>query len=134
MGQILTARSCNGPDQGAITAAPEPPMRLRDLAPAAVFGAAGLVALIIATLLGAGNSGQMLVFGPPALDRDRVTGIVWQAGGTVIDFGGLPNVAIATAMTERPDFAEALKAAGAWLVLPSPRLLGCFAETGADAE
>ena len=66
--------------------------------------------------------------GPPALDRDGVNAIVWQAGGAVIGSGGLPNIAVAAAT--RPDFAQALMAAGAWLVLPSPRLLGCFSESG----
>ena len=50
----------------------------------------------------------------------------------VIGSGGLPNIAVAAAT--RPDFAKALTAAGAWLVLPSPRLLGCFSASGGATE
>ena len=109
-----------------------PPTRLRDLWPAMALGLTGLLWLIGATLTGPGSGGQLLVIGPPALDRDGVNGIVWQAGGAVIGSGGLPNIAVAAAT--RPDFAKALTAAGAWLVLPSPRLLGCFSASGGATE
>ena len=99
----------------------------------------GLVWLVGATLAsqGAGDQGadgpgtgdQLLVIGPPTLDRGGVNDIVWQAGGAVVGAGGLPNIAVAVA--DRPDFAKALTAAGAWLVLPSPRLLGCFSQVDA---
>ena len=112
--------------------APCPPTRLRDLWPAMALGLTGLLWLIGATLTGPGSGGQLLVIGPPALDRDGVNGIVWQAGGAVIGSGGLPNIAVAAAT--RPDFATALTAAGAWLVLPSPRLLGCFSASGGATE
>ena len=112
--------------------ATSPPTRLRDLWPAMALGLTGLLWLIGATLTGPGSGGQLLVIGPPALDRDGVSGIVWQAGGAVIGSGGLPNIAVAAAT--RPDFATALTAAGAWLVLPSPRLLGCFSASGGATE
>ena len=116
----------------ATTAAPEKSAGLKDLWPAVALGLTGLVWLAGTTLAGAGIGGQLLVIGPPALDRDGVNAIVWQAGGAVIGSGGLPNIAVAAAT--RPDFAQALMAAGAWLVLPSPRLLGCFSESGGATE
>ena len=116
----------------ATTAAPEKSAGLKDLWPAVALGLTGLVWLAGTTLAGAGIGGQLLVIGPPAIDRTGVNGIVWQAGGAVIGHGGLPNIAIAA--SDQPDFAGALKAAGAWLVLPSPRLLGCFSDTGAATK
>lgn len=117
----------------ATTAAPGKSAGLKDLWPAIVLGLCGLVWLVGTTLANtkladSGSGGQLLVIGPPATDRTGVYGIVWQAGGAVMGHGGLPNIAIAA--SDQPDFAAALTAAGAWLVLPSPRLLGCFSDAG----
>lgn len=135
MAPILANRPGNAPfpAAGRITGpAARPTAGFHDLWPALALGLTGLIWLVGVTLAGAGAGGQLLVIGPPALDRDRVNGIVWRAGGAVVSPGGLPNIAIAVA--DQPDFASALTAAGAWLVLPSPRLLGCFSDSGAGAE
>lgn len=120
----------------AATAAPNWPAAVTDLLPAIVLALAGLAWLVATTLAGTtatrttatgGIGSQLLVIGPPALDQGGVSDIVWQAGGAVLGHGGLPNVAIA--VSDQPDFARALTAAGAWLVLPSPRLLGCLGKS-----
>ena len=155
MAPILANRPCNGlitaPTPATRAAVPRPHARFHDLWPALALGLTGLVWLAGTTLAGvgagsvgtgsvgmgsvgmgsAGTGGQLLVIGPPSLDPDSVNSIIWQAGGAVMGTGGLPNIAIAAA--DRPDFARALTVAGAWLVLPSPRLLGCFS-TGAGTQ
>ena len=100
----------------------------RALLPALLLAAVGFVTLVVATLLTGGVSGQYLVIGPPWQDRAQMMDMVWQAQGGVVGFGALPFVAIA--MTDRSDFTAALRDRGAWMVLPSPVLLGCA--TGAD--
>ena len=137
MALILANRPCGDPIPTRNAAPPAPSTRLHELLPAITLALIGLVWLISATLAGKdvsrqGVGGQLLVIGPPALDRAGVNDIVWQAGGAVVGAGGLPNIAVAIA--DRPDFAKALTAAGAWLVLPSPRLLGCFSQIGAGTK
>lgn len=132
MAPIPAYRPRNEPIQPSGPAAAGPPARFRDLWPALALGLTGLIWLAGITLAGTGAGGQLLVIGPPAFDRSGVQGIIWQAGGAVIASGGLPNIAIAVA--DRPDFASALTAAGAWFVLPSPRLLGCFGDSGAGRK
>lgn len=128
----MRGRQADGWVPGANADISEPPARLRDFFLAAILGVAGLIGIAAMTLLGPGTSGQFLVVGPPALGRDGVIGIVFRAQGAVVDVGGLPNIAIAAA--DRPDFAQALRAEGAWLVMPSPRIFGCFTGTGASGK
>ena len=132
MGQILTDQLTGNQRPGIVVKVSEPPARLRDYLPAGVFGIAGLVMLVFATLQGPGIGGQLLVIGPPVLDRGKVAQIIFRAGGSVVDFGGLPNIAVAVG--DRTGFAAALRAEGAWLVTPSPRLFGCFTGTAGQAE
>ncbi|TRW98298.1 hypothetical protein FNJ84_05835 [Paracoccus sp. M683] len=95
-----------------------------DMLPALALAGVGLIALVIATLAVAKGTGQYLVLGPPWADRAQMHSIVWQAGGGVAGDGGLSSVVIA--MSDDVDFADALRAQGAWLVIASPVLQGCF--------
>ena len=124
MTQILVARPASRrPSQTQIS---DPPTRLRDLIPAVAFGIAGLFVIGLATLSGPGAGDQVLVIGPPALDREGVVDIVLRAEGAVVDVGRLPNVVIAVA--DRPDFTRALREHGAWLAVPAPQPFGCITE------
>lgn len=76
----------------------------------------------------------MAVFGPPWWKADRMVGLVAEAGGRMVDTGGLPNVMIVRrapegerGADEPDDLAAALYRAGAWLVLDAPALRGCLA-------
>ncbi len=97
---------------------------LRDLLPAGGLLAAGLAALAGGTLLGGADSGQYLVIAAPFTALDDTLGLIGRAGGGLVATGGLGNIVIAAA--DGPDFAARASAAGAWLVVPAPRVLGCF--------
>lgn len=96
-----------------------------DIIPALAVLMLGLAALVAATLLLSAAPGQYVVVTRPGTDRVQVMDMVYRAGGGVTGFGGLSNIALAT--SDDPGFGDAAHAGGAWLVLPSPRLLGCSA-------
>lgn len=106
--------------------------QLQSLLPALALAAIGLVALILASLSGPAGQGQYLVIAAPWSERADMLDMVWRAGGGISGFGGLSAIAIA--MGDRPDFAASLRAQGAWLVLPAPRVLGCFTPQDEGAE
>ncbi len=92
--------------------------------PALVLAALGFVALIGATLsTGGDGQGQYLILAAPWSGRAQMMDMVARADGGVVGFGAVPFLAIA--MADRPDFDAAMRDQGAWLVLPSPVLLGC---------
>lgn len=98
-----------------------------DVAPAVVLLLVGLLGLAVATLMATPVHGQFLVLSP----KDSATQLieaVYQAGGGVVGLGGLPGIAIAA--SDNPDFEHAILAHGAWVVMPSPRVLGCMSEDG----
>jgi hypothetical protein len=97
---------------------------LRDFAPAAVLFTLGLTALLGASLSGEGRNGQYVVIGAPWSGQSRMIDVIRGADGGLAALGGFANVAIAS--SSRSDFAARAKQGGAWLVLPSPRIAGCF--------
>ena len=103
----------------------EPSAGWMDFAPALALLLAGVVALAVATLAASPVQGQYLVLAPGA-GGARLTDLVYRAGGGVVGLGGLRGIAIAA--SDDPYFRDALKAQGAWAVLPSSRLLGCFTD------
>lgn len=107
----------------------EAPASWRDMAPAMILLLAGVVALAAATLTASPVQGQYLVLAPGA-EGGRLTDLVYRAGGGVVGLGGMRGIAIAA--SEDPGFRQAMLAQGAWAVLPSSRMLGCFTDkTGA---
>lgn len=98
------------------------------LLPAALLAAIGLIGLVALTLSREAIEGQFLVIGRPSLGRDAVTNLVLQAGGGVIAFGGLPNVAIAASQSDQ--FLPMARANGAWLAIPAPAIFGCLTGGG----
>jgi hypothetical protein len=102
-----------------------PPRRgaVRDLFPAAALLLCGLGALTVASLLSTAVEGQYVVVAPPSFSQLQAARIVAEAGGALIGAGGFDNIIMAA--SERADFAVSLREAGAWLVLPAPRFLGC---------
>lgn len=97
---------------------------LAALWPALLFAGVGIVALVVATLTVGGVKGEYLIFTAPWIGRAEMMDMVSRADGGVVGFGAVPFLAVA--MAGRPDFTEAMWQQGAWLVLPSPVLLGCF--------
>lgn len=103
----------------------EAPATWRDMAPAMILLLAGVAALAAATLTASPVQGQYLVLAPGA-GGGRLTDLVYRAGGGVVGLGGMRGIAIAA--SEDPDFPQAMLAQGAWAVLPSSRMLGCFTD------
>lgn len=96
---------------------------MRDFVPAIAVLGVGLVALVIATMLLVTVPGQYVAILPASQGRLQILDAVYQAGGSVLDFGRLDNIVFAA--SDDPEFASTLRGSGAWIVIPSPRLLGC---------
>ncbi|SED94906.1 hypothetical protein SAMN05443249_6013 [Beijerinckia sp. 28-YEA-48] len=108
-------------------------LTLRDLTPAAMLLTVGLFGLLAATLSAAEKSGQYLVVAAPWSSLGQTMSLVGMAHGEIVEAGRFENVIVAA--SSRPDFADNARHAGAWLVLPSPRVFGCFdSKTGKFAK
>lgn len=99
------------------------PARISDFIPAALLAVLGMAALVVGSLFASAVEGQYLVIMSPTLGRAQVLDRIFDAGGGVAGFGGLPNIAYA--ITDQPGFKATIREGGAWLVLPAPRILGC---------
>ncbi|MTH63971.1 hypothetical protein [Paracoccus shanxieyensis] len=97
------------------------PPRPKDLILAAGLALVGGVFLIGLILSLDAVPGHYIVFGPPGTDA---AGIIYDAGGLIINTSVLPSVGIGAA-GDVQDFPKALRAHGAWLVLPAPAA-GCL--------
>ncbi|HEY0269944.1 MAG TPA: hypothetical protein VGC10_03035 [Sphingomonas sp.] len=95
----------------------------RDLAPAAALLVAGLIGLLMASLSGSGRSGQYLVIAAPWSSLGQTINLIRFADGGLVEAGRFQNIAIAG--SSHADFAERARDAGAWLVVPSPKIAGC---------
>lgn len=115
-------RSDNEAASGRATATKARPA-FGDLVPAAVLLTAGLVGLSMASLSVSGKHGQYLVILSPWSSFGQALDLVGAADGAIVEPGRFRNIVIAT--SSRADFAKTAREAGAWIVLPSPRLAGC---------
>lgn len=95
----------------------------RALLPAVLLALIGLMGLVAASLSSGSVGGQYLVLSAPWRDREQIVDLVWRADGGVVGFGAAPFLTIA--MSSNPNFVSLARDQGAWLVLPSPILLGC---------
>lgn len=89
--------------------------------PALALLAACLVGLAIMTIAPRNAESAYAVVAPPWSDNASTIAIIGAAGGSIVGAGGFSNVIVAR--SEDPLFLDALRDAGAWLVLSS---------TGAD--
>jgi hypothetical protein len=94
-----------------------------DYLPAASLLLAGLIALAAASILSGPPSGQYLVVAPPGASLAQSLDLVRKGGGSLAATSPLANVLVAGA--SRGGFAGTLRKAGAWLILPLPRVAGC---------
>lgn len=85
----------------------------------------GIAGLGIASAFSDGVPGQFVVVAPPF--GTGVLEIVAAADGALVASGGFSNVMIAA--SDRADFAADLRRAGALMVFPAPRFLGCSSPT-----
>lgn len=97
------------------------PPRPKDLVLAGGLALVGGAFLIGLTLSLDTVPGHYIVFAPPGADAAR---IIYAAGGLVINTSTLPYAVIGAA-GEVQTFPNALRAHGAWLVLPAPAV-GCL--------
>ncbi|OYW85498.1 MAG: hypothetical protein B7Z20_08995 [Sphingobium sp. 32-64-5] len=94
------------------------------MAPASALLLAGLIGLTTASLSASGRNGQYLVVAAPWSSLGQTINLLGSADGGLVEVGRFQNIAIAA--SSHADFAERARAAGAWFVLPSPRIAGCF--------
>lgn len=97
------------------------PLRPQELLLVGGLALVGGVFLIGLTLFVDAVPGHYIVFGPPGTDAAR---IIYDAGGLVINTSALPYAVIGAA-GDVQEFPQALRAHGAWLVLPAPAA-GCL--------
>ena len=99
--------------------------RLRTVLPAALLLLAGLCALVAASLTGVRGPGTYAVVAPPGSRLADAVEIIRAADGRLVRPGRFANIAIAR--SARPDFAQALRRAGAWAVIDATGQGGCLA-------
>jgi len=99
--------------------------RLRDLLPAAVLLACGLVALSAASIWSEATDDKFVVVAPPGWSLGRTIALVRAGDGRLVRTGNFANVVFAS--SSDPRFAARLRAAGAWLVESAPLAPGCSA-------
>lgn len=110
--------------QSGFKAEPSPEQGgLRALLPAAALLVAGVLGLGLATALADGIDGQYVVIAAPGGGPNAAIGLLASIDGAMVAPGGFSNIIIAA--SDRPDFADQLRRAGAWAVFPAPRFLGC---------
>lgn len=97
---------------------------LRDITPAAMLLACGLIGLVAASFSRDARPGDYLVIDAPWSTYGLTINTIRSADGRLAATGGFGNIAIAT--SHRSDFPARARQAGAWLVIPSPRIPGCF--------
>jgi hypothetical protein len=75
-------------------------------------------------IVGAPETGRpVLVVAPPGSDAARLLDLVGQADGRVLRGAGVAWMAVA--VSERADFPERLRDAGAWVVVNAGGVAGC---------
>ncbi|MGP1393902.1 MAG: hypothetical protein ACTS3R_00135 [Inquilinaceae bacterium] len=73
---------------------------------------------------------QLVAVFPPWLSLDQAIGRIGAAGGVAVRSGAIDSILLAR--SDAPDFAKALRQAGAWLVADPIVLGGCFSLTTAN--
>ncbi|WP_375194346.1 hypothetical protein [Sphingobium sp.] len=91
--------------------------------PAALLLLAGLTGLSAAWIMSGSGSGRYLVIASPGASRAQTIDLVRSAEGGLIGMGRFSNMIIAG--SNRPNFAAALRKAGAWAVIAMPVRRGC---------
>lgn len=92
--------------------------------PAVLLLIAGLAGLAIASLLDGRESGRYLVIAPPNATLADTINLVRAADGRLVQAGRFSNIVIAG--SSQPNFAAALRKAGAWLAIAAPDRGGCL--------
>lgn len=104
--------------------------RVTALVPAALLLAAGLAGLAAASSAGAGGTGSYAVIASPGSTLADSINIVRAADGRLVQPGRFANIVIAR--SDRRDFPDALRRAGAWAVIDAPSPGGCLAPLPED--
>lgn len=117
-----------GPEPARRADRPQARALAAEWAPAVSLLLIGLLALLAASVGGAASDGaarrgQYLVVLPPWSAAGQTFSLVAAANGAMVAPGRFRNIAIAASGDD--GFANAALKAGAWIVVPSPRLAGC---------
>jgi hypothetical protein len=84
----------------------------------------GIIGLSFASLSDIDADGRYIVLAAPGSTLAETVNLVRQADGRLVQAGRYPNIVIAG--SDRPDFAAALRHAGAWLAIAAPARGGCL--------
>lgn len=84
----------------------------------------GIIGLALASLSSVDAQGRYIVFAAPGATLADTVNLVRRADGRLVQAGRYPNIVIAG--SDRPDFAVALRHAGAWLAIAAPARGGCL--------
>ena len=85
--------------------------------------------LVVAGIAVVPTGSRVVVVAPPWSDPERVISIIAEAGGTLVDGGRSPWLAVAEGSS--PDFANRLFTAGALLILDGRLAAACIKGTKA---
>jgi hypothetical protein len=112
------------PPPGPRPIATDPAPTWRHLLPAGVLLVISVLAIL--TLVAQPEPGQreVAILLPPWDGAIQAASLVGQAGGELVDAGGMPDIFIVT--SDKPDFVAALYRAGAWLVINPIAAHGCL--------
>ncbi|WP_179045896.1 hypothetical protein [Sphingobium lactosutens] len=92
--------------------------------PAALLLIAGLAGLAMASLSDGRETGRYLVIAPPNATLADTINLVRAADGRLVQTGRFPNIVVAG--SSQPNFAAALRKAGAWFAVAAPDRGGCL--------
>jgi hypothetical protein len=95
-----------------------------DLLPASILLLVTAFGALIVGLTPRAGQTQFAVVAAPWHNLVQTAEMVGVAGGAIVDAGRLPNVIIAH--SDSPEFINAVRRAGAWLVLDPVVLRGCL--------
>lgn len=92
----------------------------------------GLGGLSVAYVVTDSAEGQFIVLGPVSGGFAGTVDLISRAEGAVIGTGAFGNLLVAA--SDEADFPARLRQAGAWMVLPAPKALGCESPTSRGTE
>ena len=105
---------------------------IKALALALLLMAGLLLVLAGLTLFTQGQQGHFMIVAPLGWDRFESLSLIRETDGQIISMGGMSNILIVA--SEAPDFEDKVRAAGAWIVMNAPVILGCGDELILEAK
>ncbi|MPT46979.1 MAG: hypothetical protein E2598_00980 [Sphingobium sp.] len=97
---------------------------MRDVLPALFLLMIGIFGLAAATLFSVPTGPQYVVITAPGSSLAETISVIAHAQGGIVSTGRYSNIVVAA--SDRPDFVQSLRRAGAWLVVNPTQISGCY--------